>query len=711
MPKKKKTPSSAEHRSTIRYEKRVLDALQPNESYTLRQLYKVLKVADRTAQAAVKAAVLALVKTGQLDRQGSTRYVLTGDTTYVTGQVDHVHASYAYIVTQEGEPDIWVKQANLLGALDKDRVRVRVLHQEGQAGRPVGQVVDIVERNKAPQVGKLTLQGRLAFVIPDGRRMHRDIFIDSKDLKGAQDGDKVMVKITGWPTAQKNPVGKIQKVLGQAGVHEVEMHAIMAEFGLPMHFPRKVLAEAKALPTAIPPRALTQRRDFRAVPTFTIDPEDAKDFDDALSLRELPNGHYEVGIHIADASYYVREDTLLDYEALERGTSVYLVDRTIPMLPEKLSNELCSLRPHEDKLTVSAVFEVDSQGKVHQEWIGETVIHSDRRFTYEGAQQIIADQQGDFCSALTVLNQLAQQLRAQRFRQGAINFETTEVKFQLDEKGRPLRIVPKIRQDTHKLVEEWMLLANQRVATRMYQMKQGASSPTFVYRTHDDPDLEKLDDFFVFAKQLGYKVSRHSSIARSLNTLSAAVAGSLEEGIIQSMAIRTMAKAIYTTEAKGHFGLAFDHYTHFTSPIRRYPDIMVHRLLKQYLQGQGSADAKAYEAKCKHASERERVAADAERASVRYKQVEWLQALQGKAVEGIISGVTDWGIYVEMNAHRCEGMVRLAEMTDDYYELEEKKFRVVGRRSRKTYRLGDQVRVKIKTCDLTKRTVTLRWAE
>jgi ribonuclease R len=628
---------------------------------------------------------------------------------HVIGRVDHVNPAYAYIVPQEVEQeDIWVKQEDLLGALDRDLVKVVVLQQARENKRPVGSVVEIVERNKIPIMGRLDRYGKNAFVIPDGRRMHYDIFIKEAELKGAKHGDKVIVKIVGWPHGDKSPTGTIQEVLGQAGVHEVEMHAIMAEFGLSAQFPSKVTAEANAIPATIPMQEIARRKDFREVLTVTIDPEDAKDFDDALSLRKLPNGHYEVGIHIADASYYVQEGSLLDLEALERGTSVYLIDRTIPMLPEKLSNELCSLNPHEDKLTFSAVFELDSRGDVLKEWLGETVIHSNKRFTYEEAQQVITTKQGNFHEELAILNQLAKQLRTERFKQGAINFETVEVKFQLDAQGKPLRVVPKVWQDTHKLVEEFMLLANVRVATRVSKMQQGKNLPTFVYRAHDTPDPDKLNDFWSFVKQLGYpKNVKHQSIPQALNTILRAATGTAEANIIQSLAIRTMAKAVYTSEDKRHFGLAFQHYTHFTSPIRRYPDIMVHRLLKQYLTGQFNANPRSYAKKCQHASERERVATDAERASVRYKQVEFMQALQGTILEGIISGVTDWGIYVELVDNRCEGMVRLADMTDDYYELDEKGFKVVGKRSKKSYRLGDQVYVQVKSCDLTKRTVSL----
>ncbi len=627
---------------------------------------------------------------------------------YIIGQVDHVSPAYAYIVSQEVQEDVWVRQEDLLGALDKDTVKVVLLQQASGKKRSVGRVVEIIARSKAPIVGRLERHGKAFFVIPDGRRMHYDILVTGKELKRAKHNDKVIVKITSWPNGNKNPTGVVQKVLGQAGVHEVEMHAIMAEFGLVASFPRAAMAEMQAIPATIPAHEIIRRKDLRAVPTFTIDPEDAKDFDDALSLRRLPNGHYEVGIHIADASYYVKEGGALDDEALERGTSVYLVDRTIPMLPEKLSNELCSLNPHEDKLTFSIVLELDRQGRVQKEWLGETIIYSNKRFTYEEAQQVITQQQGDFHEELVLLNQLAKQLRTERFRQGAISFETVEVKFQLDAQGKPLRVVPKVWQDTHKLVEEFMLLANTRVATRVSAMQKGKNLPTFVYRTHDSPDPDKLDDFWNFVKKLGYRgTTQQQSTSSALNSVLKAASGKAEANIIQSLAIRSMAKAVYTSEDKRHFGLAFQHYTHFTSPIRRYPDIMVHRLLKQYLKGQFGADPRAYEMKCKHASERERVAADAERASVRYKQVELMQTLQGSVLEGIISGVTDWGIYVELVDNRCEGMIRLADMTDDYYALDEKGFKVVGKRSKKVYRLGDQIDVQVKSCDLTKRTVSL----
>lgn len=635
--------------------------------------------------------------------------------TYVIGHVDHISLAYAYIIPQKegkgGKEDILVKQKYLLGALHKDLVKVLVLRYDKPTQHFLGKVVEIIKRNPSLIVGRLISQGKLLFVMPDGRRMHHNILIKKAELpKGANHNDKVIVKITSWPNRAKNPVGTIQKVLGPAGVHEVEMHAIMAEFGLPTCFPEEVTKESASISTVIPKYELTQRRDFREVPTLTIDPEDAQDFDDALSLKKLPNGHYEVGIHIADVSYYVPEASLLDQEALERGTSVYLIDRVIPMLPEKLSNEVCSLRPQEDKLTFSAVFELDSHGTVHREWLGESLIRSDQRLTYEEAQQMITLQEGPFCEMLTVLDQLAKQLRVRRFRKGSIGFETAEIKFQLDAQGNPLQMAPKVRKDAHKLVEEWMLLANKQIASRVFQMQRSKHSPTFVYRIHDNPDLDKLSNFWNFVRQLGYRVdTQKQSIPQALNALAEAVAGQPTENIIQSLAIRTMAKAVYTTEAKSHFGLAFEHYTHFTSPIRRYPDIMVHRLLKQYLKGQFEVDKRACEAKCQHASEREKIASDAERASVRYKQVELMKTFQGAVWAGVISGVTAWGIYIEIVENRCEGMIRLADMTDDYYELDERGFKIIGRRTKKIYQVGDLVSVQIKACDLVKRTISLEF--
>ena len=709
MPRKQKKQQSTKYsKDPSTHQALILDLLQtkPANDYTLYKLYKDLK--GRLAKQDIQEAVLALAQQGAIKSLSRGRFALPREAVYATGRVEYVHPSYAYVVTEEGQDDIWVSKEDLLLALDKDVVRVLITQLKARAKHPVGKVVAILERSKTTWVGPVVQKGQAMFVVPTSKRMHDDILVKAGNLKGAQQHDKVIVALIAAPTACQPLEGKVIRVLGQAGKHETEMHAIMAEFDLPTHFPAQVLAAAEAIVDAIPASEVAQRKDFRKVPTFTIDPADAKDFDDALSLAQLPNGRYQVGIHVADVSYYVPEGSPIDQEAFARGTSVYLVDRTIPMLPERLANELCSLRPHEDRLAFSAVFELDAHGKLHKEWFGETIIHSAQRFTYEAAQQALVHQQGDFHQALTILNSLAKELRAERFKQGAINFETTEVRFELDEQGKPLSVLPKISQDTHRLIEEFMLLANKRVALHVRRIKQGKHFPTFVYRTHDKPDLEKLGDLALFVKQFGYSLETNlRSLPASLNTLAARMAGQPMANIVQSLAIRLMAKALYTTKAKPHFGLAFQHYTHFTSPIRRYPDLMAHRLLKQYLRDQLTFDDPTYEKRCQHASERERVAAETERASIKYKQVELMRAWLGEVMEGVISSMTGWGIYIELVDTLCEGMVRLADITDDHYVLDEKRFTLTGQQTKKVYRLGDLVKVRVKACDISQRKIDL----
>jgi ribonuclease R len=581
---------------------------------------------------------------------------------------------------------------------------------------PVGRVTEVLQRNRTRFVGRLQRTKNMGFVIPDFRKIHQDFVVYPEHLKGARENDKVVVEVTNWGRPGENPVARVVEILGRAGENEAEIHSIMAEFGLPFRFPEEVEQEARKIDEGITPAEIKKRRDFRQITTFTIDPEDAKDFDDALSIETLPNGNYRVGIHIADVTHYVKPNSALDQEAYDRATSVYLVDRTIPMLPERLSNELCSLRPHEDKLTFSAVFELDKQAHLVNEWFGRTIIHSKYRFTYEEAQDVLETGKGPFATELKILNELAKKLRKERFARGAINFETTEVKFKLDEKGHPLAVIPKIRKDAHKLIEEFMLLANKRVATFVFSLgKRSKNSEgqhegkTFVYRIHDYPDPEKVKDFAVFARQFGHRLQiDERSISRSLNKLMDEIEGKPEQNVLQQLAVRAMAKAKYSTEPKGHFGLAFDHYTHFTSPIRRYPDVLVHRLLYHYLNKGKSVNKAEYEAMCVHASEREKRAADAERASIKYKQVEYMSLMApDKVFDGIISGVTEWGIYVELIETKCEGMIRLADLNDDYYEYDEKNYCVVGRRTRKIYTLGDQVRVKVKKTDIDRRLIDL----
>ena len=623
-----------------------------------------------------------------------------------TGRVDFVNPRTAFIVSESFTVDPKVKINDLNYALDGDTVEFILLSKPGR--NPRARVERITKRKRTTFVGRLEMSTTYAFVIADNKRMHYDIFVKNNHTNGASHNDKVVVEITEWPGWDKNPEGKVTRILGKAGENDAEIHSIMAEFGLPWDFPEKIEAAAQKISEAIPTAELKKRKDYRDIPTFTIDPADAKDFDDALSFKKLKNGHYEVGVHIADVTHYVKEGDLLDREAFERATSVYLVDRTVPMLPERLSNGLCSLRPNEDKLTFSAVFELDENADITKEWFGRTIIHSNRRFTYEEAQSVIENKEGDFTEEIATLNQLAHQLRKSRFAKGAINFETTEVKFSLDDNGRPLGIIPKVRKDAHKMIEEFMLLANKRVANFIYTLEKSRDKYPFVYRTHDNPDPEKLKTFSIFARKFGHQLQvNENGISASLNRLMDEIEGKPEQNVLETLAIRTMAKAKYSTEAKGHFGLAFDHYSHFTSPIRRYPDVMVHRLLQHYLLKGKPADREEYEERCEHASEMEKRAADAERASIKYKQVEYMQYAEDKDYDGIVSGVTEWGIYVEIVETKCEGMVKIADLTDDFYEYDEKNFCVVGVRNKKTITLGDNVRVKVKDTDIDRRTIDL----
>lgn len=679
----------------------------PGKAYTIKQIARKLglKKKDDVKQATV--LVHQLAAQGKLRQLADGSYSVIQTSSEAVGQVDHVNSRFAYVRIGEDHPDIYIKDRDLNSAVDGDTVRVAI-YRTRHGEHPEGKVTEIIKRNRNRFVGRLELSPNFAFVKPDFRKIHDDFFIPSEDINGANSGDKVIVEVTAWADGDKSPVAKVIEILGKAGENEAEIHSIMAEFGLPFRFPEKVIHESTGIDAGITTEEIRRRRDFRDVTTFTIDPEDAKDFDDALSFRPLENGHIEVGVHIADVTHYVKTDMALEDEAYDRATSVYLVDRTIPMLPERLSNELCSLRPKEDKLTFSAVFELDRRAQIINEWFGRTIIHSDHRFSYEEAQDILESKSGPFAEELTTLNELAHKLRKERFAKGAVNFETTEVKFKLDSKGKPLAIVPKVRKDAHKLIEEFMLLANKQVATFVYNQRKGRERNTFVYRIHDYPDPDKVRDFAVFARQFGHtlQVEEHT-ISRSLNKLMEEIEGKPEQNVLQQLAVRSMAKAKYSTEQKGHFGLAFAHYSHFTSPIRRYPDMMVHRLLQHYLDNGNPVNKAAYELKCEHSSEREKRAADAERASIKYKQVEFITYAEEREYDGLISGVTEWGLYVEIADTKVEGMVRMADMDDDYYDYDEKKYRIVGRKKGKIYRLGDKVHVRIKKTDINRRLIDL----
>jgi ribonuclease R len=688
------------------------------KTYSVEQIAKKLQVKKKAFIEDLYNLLEALRKEGKIEQtsNGSYKAVQSGKSSKsIVGIVDHVNPRFAYVSTgEEGSKDVYVQSRDLGSALHGDTVSVSLLGKKNGAS-PEGKVTEVLKRGRQRFVGRMEISKSFGFIVPDFKKIYADFFVYPENLNGAKTNDKVLFEVTKWAEGDKAAEGKVIEILGKTGENNAEIHSIMAEFDLPFRFPENVLKESEKIQEGITNEEVKKRKDFREVLTFTIDPEDAKDFDDAISFKTLPNGNYEIGVHIADVTHYVRPGNDLDNDAFDRATSVYLVDRTVPMLPERLSNALCSLRPHEDKLTFAAVFEMDAKGKVHQEWFGRTIIHSDHRFTYEQAQEVIESGTGTFAEELKILNGLHEILRKERFKKGAVNFETAEVKFKLDAQGKPLMVVPKVRKEAHKLIEEFMLLANRSVATYIFKMKKGEENlpagkagNTFVYRTHDYPNPEKVADFAIFAKQFGHTLQiEDATVSRSLNKLMDEIEGKPEQNVLQSLAVRAMAKAKYTTEAKQHFGLAFDHYTHFTSPIRRYPDMMVHRLLQHYLDGGKSVNKKEFEEKCIHSSEREKRAADAERASIKYKQVEFMSMAENKPFDGIITGVQEFGIFVEIVETKCEGMVRMSDMKDDFYEFDEKNYRAIGRRRKKIYRLGDKVVVRIKKTDVDRRLIDL----
>lgn len=692
----------------------LLDEMAGKE-WSVQQIAKKLQVKKKSMIEDLYKLLDLLVEEGKIGQLSNGSYkIKTSKATAkgVVGIVDHVNPRFAYVATgEEGSKDVYIQSRDLGSALHGDTVKVSLLGKKNGAS-PEGKVVEIVKRGRNRFVGRMEISKGFGFIVPDFKKIYTDFFVYPENINGANANDKVLFEVTKWAEGDKSAEGKVIEILGKTGENNAEIHSIMAEFDLPFRFPENVLREAEKIAEEITNEEIKKRRDFREVLTFTIDPEDAKDFDDAISFQKSANGNYEIGVHIADVTHYVRPGNDLDNDAFDRATSVYLVDRTVPMLPERLSNALCSLRPNEDKLTFAAIFEMDSKGKIYSEWFGRTIIHSDQRFSYEQAQEVIESGAGTFAEEIKILNGLHEILRKERFKKGAVNFETTEVKFKLDAQGKPLMVVPKVRKEAHKLIEEFMLLANRAVATYVYKMKKGEEKNTFVYRTHDFPNPEKVADFAVFAKQFGHTLQiEEENVSRSLNKLMDSIEGKPEQNVLQSLAVRAMAKAKYTTEAKPHFGLAFDHYTHFTSPIRRYPDMMVHRLLQYYLDGGKSVSKKEFEEKCVHSSQREKRAADAERASIKYKQVEFMSMAENKPFDGIITGVTDFGIFVEIVETKCEGMARLSDMKDDFYEFDEKNYRAIGRRRKKIYRLGDKVVVRIKKTDVDRRLIDLTFEQ
>lgn len=705
--KEKKNNRDKKEKSSISSSIRLLLEEHSGKAYSPQQISKKLGLKKKSLINELFVHLDDLVEKGKIEVLSNGSYKSNFKSTLMEGVVQHVNPKFAYIVVGNDHPDIYVRSSDLATAIHNDKVSVELIHRK-TGSSPEGKVVKVLARNRTQFVGRLEVSQRFAFVIPDFKRIYQDFFIYPENLKNAKHNDKVLFDVVKWGSHDKSPEAKVIEILGKTGENEAEIHSIMAEFNLPFRFPENILKEAANIDDVIHAKEIEKRKDFREVLTFTIDPEDAKDFDDAISFRKLEGDLFEVGVHIADVTHYVRPNTPLDEDAFDRATSVYLVDRTVPMLPEQLSNGLCSLRPHEDKLTFAAVFQMDSETTIHKSWFGRTIIHSDHRFSYEDAQAVIESGTGSYAVEITALNTLANKLRKERFKKGAVNFETAEVKFKLDPKGKPLAVIPKVRKDAHKLIEEFMLLANKAVATFIFKSKKDESKNTFVYRTHDNPDPEKVMNFAQFAKQFGHNLNLDKdSLSRSLNSLMDEISGKPEENVLQQLAVRAMAKAKYTTEPNGHFGLAFPHYTHFTSPIRRYPDMMVHRLLQHYLDGGKSVGKKEMEDRCVHSSEREKRAADAERASIKYKQVEFMSMAEDKDYDGIITGVTDFGVFVEIIETKCEGMVRMMDMKDDFYEFDERNHRIIGRRRKKIYRLGDKVSVRVKKTDIDRRLIDL----
>ncbi len=673
----------------------------PKEPFNYKQISKIIGVENQVQKLQVVDILYDLSAEDIITEIDRGRYRLNGLGTLAVGTFARRSNGKNSFIPEDGGTPVFIAERNSGHAMDGDKVKVQ-LFAKRKGAEPEGEVVEILESKER------------AFLITENKTLANDIFIPKAKLNGGKNGDKAIVRIVEWPDEAKNPLGEVIDILGIAGQNTAEMHAILAEFGLPYKYPSSVEKAADKIPEAISPEEIENREDFRGITTFTIDPKDAKDFDDALSARRLDNGNWEVGVHIADVTHYVKTDGVIDKEAQSRATSVYLVDRTIPMLPERLCNQICSLRPDEEKLCFSAVFELNSDAVVQNSRICRTIIKSDRRFTYEEAQEVIETGEGDYKEEILALNDLAKKLRERRFKSGAINFDRYEVKFEIDEQGKPVRVYFKISKDANKLIEEFMLLANRTVAEFVGRPPKGKTKKTFVYRIHELPDPDKMENFASFIRRFGYKLKTDGTktdVSKGINSLLDNVQGKPEENLIETVAIRAMQKARYSTENIGHYGLAFEYYTHFTSPIRRYPDMMVHRLLERYLAGGRSVIQKKYEDLCDHCSSMEQVAANAERASIKYKQVEFMQDKLGMVFDGVISGVTEWGLYVELNENKCEGLVPIRDLDDDYYEFDEKNYCLLGRRKKRQYRLGDPITIKVAQANLERKQLDFQLAE
>ncbi len=698
------------------------------KTYNYKQISAKMGISDTDGKTQILKRLAELTANRKIIESDRGKYQINQDKKYHIGTLDLTSNGNGYFISDDFEKDIFIPSININHALQDDTVKAYV-YKKRRSNKLEADIVEVLERKKTEFVGVLQMNKTFGFVIPDNRKMYADIFVSQNKINGAEDGDKVVATITNWPDNSKNPFGKITQVLGKPGDHNTEIHSILLEYGLPFEFPTEIEKAAENLPIEITKKDIASRRDMRADLTFTIDPKDAKDFDDALSFTTLKNGNYEIGIHIADVSHYLQEKTILDDEAYDRATSVYLVDRVVPMLPEMLSNGVCSLIPNEEKLTFSAVFEIDKKAHIINQWFGRTVTYSDQRFAYEEAQSIIencslsenskpytmpidisiTDKEYTVTLAIVeatlVLDKLAKIMRKRRMQSGAISFDRVEVKFQLDEDANPTGVYFKESKDANKLIEEFMLLANKKVAEFIGKEQGKPSKNTFIYRVHDEPNEDKLASLQNIISKFGYKINTESkdNLSQSLNKLLSDVHGKAESNMIETLAIRTMSKATYTTQNIGHYGLAFDYYSHFTSPIRRYPDVITHRLLQHYLDGGTSPKADIYEEKCKHASKMEELATKAERDSIKYMQVKYMQEHQEEEFEGVITGVTEWGIYVEIKSNKCEGMVRIRDIKDDYYIFDEKQYAIIGQSTKNVITLGDDVIVKVKKTDLERK--------
>lgn len=705
MPRKQ--PSAQPKSSAKELRTKVLQYIsnQKNNTFNYKQVAFAIDADTAAAHRSIALILAELAFDGDLIEVSPGKYKAPQRSNIAIGTFVRRSNGKNSVVTDDDGESIFVAERNSMHALNGDKVKV-IIAARKRGAEPEAEVMEILEKKEQTFIGTLRVEKQYGILVTDSKFLATDIIIPRQKLKGGKTGDKAIVRITSWEDEEKNPKGEVIDVLGVTGENTTEMHAILAEFGLPYHYPEAVEKAADKIDAGITDEVVASRIDMRDVTTFTIDPKDAKDFDDALSIRKLENGNWEVGVHIADVTHYVTPDSIIDKEAQKRATSVYLVDRVVPMLPEHLSNGICSLRPDEEKLTFSCIFEMDKDANVLDATIARTVTKSNRRFTYDEAQDIIETGKGDFAEEILTLDALAKTLRKRRYENGSVEFDRAEVRFDIDETGHPVGVYFKESKDANKLIEEFMLLANKTVATTIGKPANKKKPKAFVYRVHDMPDPGKLVDLSKIARTFGYKVKETGSsreVNRSINRMLSDVKGRGEENFLSTLAIRSMAKAVYTTHNIGHYGLAFDYYTHFTSPIRRYPDMMVHRLLERYLSGGRSVNLEKLEEQCKHSSDMEQLAANAERSSIKYKQVEFMGDHMGEVYDGVISGVTEWGLYVELNENMCEGLVPVRELADDYYDFDEKNYCLVGRRNNVRYRLGDNVKVKVVRANLERK--------